>query len=82
MVFVSPELSSERDYVITHSVHSIYVLCVCVCVVCSMYVVFCKFDYCIHIHYCIPMGLEHNNPGVESHMWPQQTWGQRSSRGQ
>ena len=28
------------------------------------------------------MGLGHNNPWVESHMWPQQMWGQRSSRGQ
>ena len=40
---VSPELSSVRDYVITHSVRSMYV---CVC----MYVVFCKIDHCIHIH--------------------------------
>ena len=42
-IFVSPELSSVRDYVITHSVLSMYV---CVC----MYVVFCKIDHCIHIH--------------------------------
>ena len=47
-----------------------------------MYVVICKIDHCIHIHWCIPMGLGHNDPWVESHMWPQQTWGQRSSRGQ
>ena len=47
-----------------------------------MYVVFCKIDHCIHIHWCIVMGLGHNYPWVESHMWPQQTWGQRSSRGQ
>ena len=51
-------------------------------VVCSMYVVFCKIDHCIHIHWCIVMGLGHNDPWIESHMWPQQTWGQRSSRGQ
>ena len=51
---------------------------VCMC----MYVVFCKIDHCIHIHWCIVMGLGHNDPWVESHMWPQQTWGQRSSRGQ
>ena len=51
-------------------------------VVCSMYVVFCKIDHCIHIHWCIVMGRGHNNPWVESHMWPHQTWGQRSSRGQ
>ena len=44
-----------------------------------MYVVFCKIDHCIHIHWCIVMGLGHNDPWVE---WPQQTWGQRSSRGQ
>ena len=74
--FVSPELSSVRDYVITHSVRSMYVVCVC------MYVVICKIDHCIHIHWCIVMGLGHNDPWVESHMWPQQTWGQRSSRGQ
>ena len=51
-------------------------------VVCSMYmyVVICKIDHCIHIHWCIPMGLGHNDPWVESHMWPQQMWGQRSSR--
>ena len=47
-----------------------------------MYVVFCKIDHCIHIHWCIVMGLGHNDPWVESHMWPQQTWGQRSSRDQ
>ena len=47
-----------------------------------MYVVFCKIDHCIHIHWCIVMGLGHNDPWVESHMWPQHTWGQRSSRGQ
>ena len=47
-----------------------------------MHVVFCKIDHCIHIHWCIVMGLGHNDPWVESHMWPQQTWGQRSSRGQ
>ena len=47
-----------------------------------MYVVFCKIDHCIHIHWCIVMGLGHNDPWVESHMWHQQTWGQRSSRGQ
>ena len=28
------------------------------------------------------MGLGQSDPWVESHMWPQQTWGQRSSRGQ
>ena len=47
-----------------------------------MYVVFCKIDHCIHIHWCIVMGLGHNDPWVESHMWPQQIWGQRSFRGQ
>ena len=47
-----------------------------------MYVVICKIDHCIHIHWCIVMGLGHNDPWVESHMWPQQTWGQRSCRGQ
>ena len=48
----------------------------------GMHVVFCKIDHCIHIHWCIVMGLGYNDPWVESHMWPQQTWGQRSSRGQ
>ena len=47
-----------------------------------MSVVFCKIDHCIHIHWCIVMGLGHTDPWVESHMWPQQTWGQRSSRSQ
>ena len=47
-----------------------------------MYVVFCKIDHCIHIHWCIVMGLGHNDAWVESHMWPQQTWGRMSSRGQ
>ena len=75
LLFVSPEVSLVRDCVITHSVRSMYV---CVC----MYVVICKIDHCIHIHWCIPTGLGHNDPWVESHMWPQQTWGQRSSRGQ
>ena len=70
--FVSPELCSEKDYVITHSVHSMYIVCG---------IFFFKIDHCIHIHWCIPMGLGHNDPWVESHMWPQQTWGQRSSKG-
>ena len=56
----------------------LYVVCVCMC----MYVVFCKIDHCIHIHWCIVMGLGHNDPWVETYMWPQQTWGQKSSRGQ
>ena len=43
---------------------------------------FCKIDNCIHIHWHIPMGLGHNDPWAQSHMWPQQMWGQRSSRGQ
>ena len=62
----------------------LYVVCVCMYVMCRppMYVVFCKIDHCIHIHWCIVMGLGHNDSWVESHMWPQQTWGQRSSRGQ
>ena len=47
-----------------------------------MYVVICKIHHCIHIHWCIVKGLGHNDPWVESHIWPQQTWGQRSSRGQ
>ena len=47
-----------------------------------MYVVLCKIDHCIHIHWCIVMGLGHNDPWVELHMWPKQTWGQRSYRGQ
>ena len=29
MIFVSPELSSVRDYVITHSVRSMYVVRIC-----------------------------------------------------
>ena len=60
----------------------LYVVCsMYVCSMC-MYVVICKIDHCIHIHWCIVMGLGHNDPWVESHMWPQQTWGQRSCRGQ
>ena len=55
---------------------SMYVVCMC------MYVVICQIDHCIHIHWCIVIGLGHNDPWVESHMWPQQTWGQRSCRGQ
>ena len=60
----------------------LYVICMYVYVRMYVYVVFCKIDHCIHIHWCIVMGLGHNDPWVESHMWPQQTWGQRSSRGQ
>ena len=41
---------------------------------------FCKKG--LHILWCIFMGLGHNDPWVESHMWPQQMWSQRSSRGQ
>ena len=60
----------------------LYVVCsMYVCSMC-MYVVIWKIDHCIHIHWCIVMGLGHNDPWVESHMWPQQSWGQRSCRGQ
>ena len=62
-VVVSPKLSSEIGYVITHSVH----------------VVFCKLWLLYPHTKIIPMGLAHNDPWVESHMWPQQMWGQRSS---
>ena len=48
-LFVSPERSSERDYVITDSVRSMYVYVVCVCM-CMYVVIFCKIDHCIHIH--------------------------------
>ena len=63
---------------ILYVVCSMYVVCMC------MYVCgnFCKIDNCIHIHWRIPMGLGHNDPWAQSHMWPQQMWGQRSSRGQ
>ena len=43
---------------------------------------FCKKGHCIHILWCIFMGLGHNDPLVESHIRPQKMWGQRSSRGQ
>ena len=45
--------------------------------------VFEKKGHCIHILWCIFMelGLGHNDPWVESHIRPQQMWGQRSSRG-
>ena len=36
--------------------------------------------HCVHIPWCIFMGLGHNDPWVVSYMWPQQTQGQRSSR--
>ena len=41
---------------------------------------FCKKGHCIHILWSIFMGLGHNDPWVESHIRPQQMWGQRSSR--
>ena len=80
-IFVSPELSSKRDYVITHCVRSMYVVCTKYVVYMYMCVLFCKIYHCIHIHWCIPVGLGHKDPWVASHMWPQQTWDQRSSRG-
>ena len=43
---------------------------------------FCKKGHCIHILWCIFMGLGHNDPWVDSHIRPQQMWGQRSSWGQ
>ena len=41
-----------------------------------------KKGHCIHMLWCIFMRLGHNDPWVVSHIWPQHTWGQRSSRGQ
>ena len=46
---VSPERSSERDYVITDSVRSMYVY-VGVCMYVYVCDNFCKIDHCIHIH--------------------------------
>ena len=43
---------------------------------------FCRKGHYIHILWCIFMWLSYNDPWVESHLWPQQFWGQRSSRGQ
>ena len=43
---------------------------------------FWKKGHCICILWCIFMGRRYNDPWVESYMWRQQTWGQRSSRGQ
>ena len=58
LFFVSPELSSVRDYVITHSV----------CSMC-MYVVFCKIDHCIHrVGQILPFFLKMIKPQV--FLWP------------
>ena len=72
---------SRLNVVQKETMWSLILYVVCVCSMC-MYVCgnFCKIDHCIRIHWCIPMGLGHNDPWVESHMWPQQMWGQRSSR--
>ena len=65
---VSSELSSERGYVITNSVYIVFVY--------TLYVVFfCKIDHCAHVHWCISIGLWHNDPWVESHIWTQQKRG-------
>ena len=71
VLFVSPERSSERDCDHWFCTYYVYV--------CGN---FCKIDHCVHIHWCIPMGFGHNDPWLESHLWPQQMWSQRSSRGQ
>ena len=42
---------------------------------------FVKNGHCIHILWCIFMGLWNNDTWLESQIWPQQKWGQRSSRG-
>ena len=60
----------------------LYVVCTYYVRSMCMYVVICKIDHCIHIHWCIPMGLGHDDPWVESHIRSQHMWGQRSSRGQ
>ena len=61
----------------------LYVVCIRVCMCVYVCGILQNWSlYRIHIHWCIVMGLGHNDPWVESHMWPQQTWGQRSSRGQ
>ena len=38
-----------------------------------------KKGHCIHILWSFFMGHRYNDPWVDSHMWPQQKWGQRSS---
>ena len=62
-----------------------------------MFLPFCKTELCstpsvslklqwfcnyYGILWCIFMEFGHIDPWIESHKWPQQTWGQRSSRGQ
>ena len=44
--------------------------------------IFAKKGHCIHIVWCVFVGLGPRDPQVEPHMWPQQTWGQRSCWGQ
>ena len=115
-IFVSPELSLERDYVITHSVLVFFLQNWSLYPHTLMYShgtwtqwslgrvtrdlnrrgvkghlgandpsplvqVFQK-RVTIHILWWIFMGLGYNDPWVESHIWLQKTWGQRSSRGQ
>ena len=73
---------SRLNWVQLETMWSLILYVVCSMYSMCMYVVIWKIDHCIHIHWCIVMGLGHNDPWVESHMWPQQTWGQRSCRGQ
>ena len=58
---------SQLDFVQKETMWSLilYVICMYVVLVCGM---FCKIDHCIHIHWCIPMELGHNDPWIESHM--------------
>ena len=74
-------LLSRLNVVQKETMWSLILYVVCVCSMCMYVVIFAKL-ITIRIHSCIPMGLGHNDPWVESHMWPQQMWGQRSSRGQ
>ena len=76
-VFVSPELSSVRDYVITHSVRSMYVVCVC------MYVCGILQNWSLYPHtlmYCHGTWTQWSL-GRVTHV-TSTDMGQRSSRGQ
>ena len=57
----------------------VYSICMYMYVVYMWY--FAKFITLSSYMDVFPIGLGHNDPWVESHMWPQQMWGQRSSRG-
>ena len=57
--------SFKKETVWSLILYIVFMYTVCMYVACDK---LCKIDHSIHTHWCIPMGLEHNDLWVKSHI--------------